>query len=498
MDFEVVDPFGPEPIAPPRSRGNGHAAPRAGAGPAQSPMGLALERLRQAAVGPEEGRFTTAEMEAQAPETVEWCLGEALKIVQSIDDESLSRTARRAFDRDPELIAGALLNELFGLGQLEELLHTPGVEDIAINGPRDVWYKGRGGWIKSDLEYPDSQTLLAVLNRAIVHSGRQAGPLTPIVDAALRTGHRINIVTDPLAHPWPVASIRLHRFHGFTLTDLVSGGGEAGKPPEPPMLPDYSAFDGGTGLLTALSATFLHMTVVAGLNLLVVGPTGVGKTTVLGALGRMIPPDKRIVLIEDTPELNFRGGQEDSRVQNAVYFRTRVASVEGLPPVAQRDLVLAALRQRPDALTIGEARGAEVFEMLKALWTGHRNGLTSIHADSIEDVPSRIRMMLQEAHFETEVSETTVALWISKAFHLGITLREANARQRYVEEITEFTGGVEGTAPVRTPLFVYDHTQQRLVCTGHRLDGKHEAMLNQVGCNYDDIVEAARERGELQ
>jgi pilus assembly protein CpaF len=496
MDFEVVDPFGPEPIAPARPQGN--AAERVGAGPAQSPQGLALDRLRQAAVGPEVGHFTTAEMEAQAAETVEWCRREALRIVRSIDDESLSRTARRAFDRDPELVAGALLNELFGLGQLEELLHKPGVEDIAINGPRDIWYKGRGGWIKSDLEYPDSQTLLAVLNRAIVHSGRQAGPLTPIVDAALRTGHRINIVTDPLAHPWPVASIRLHRFQGFTLADLVGAGGEEAEPPAPPLLPDYSEFDMGTGLLTALGATFLHMAVVAGLNLLVVGPTGVGKTTVLGALGRMIPPDKRIVLIEDTPELNFRGGQEDSRVENAVYFRTRVASVEGLPPVTQRDLVLAALRQRPDALTVGEARGAEVFEMLKALWTGHRNGLTSIHADSIEDVPSRIRMMLQEAHFETEVSEATVALWISKAFHLGITLREANARQRYVEEITEFTGGVEGTVPVRTPLFVYDHTRRRLVCTGHRLDGKHEAMLNQAGCYYDDIVEAARERGELR
>jgi hypothetical protein len=106
-------------------------------------------------------------------------------------------------------------------------------------------------------------------------------------------------------------------------------------------------------------------------------------------------------------------------------------------------------------------------------------------------------MMLQEAHFETEVGEATVALWISKSFHIGITLRRADTGRRYVLEITEFTGGVEGTIPVRIPLFVYDDARQRLVCTGNRLDHEHDAMLNAAGFKYDDIVAAARERREL-
>jgi len=191
-------------------------------------------------------------------------------------------------------------------------------------------------------------------------------------------------------------------------------------------------------------------------------------------------------------------GSGTSSANNNVYFVTRPATIEGLAAITQKDLVLAALRQRPDALTVGEARGAEVFDMLKALWTGHRNGLTSIHADSLDDVSNRIRMMLQEAHFETEVAEATVALWIAKAFHLGIMLRRTETGRRYLEEITEFTGGVEGSVPVRVPLFLYDKATRRLRCTGHGLHETHEDMLRQGGYTYDAIVEAARERRELQ
>ena len=474
MDPKVIDVFDDRTYASPRHRARALAADRLALDSAQSAYATALERLRNAAVGPD-GHFSMAELDAQAPSTIEWCRQEAIKIIRAVDDDSLTLTSRRAFDRDPELVAEALLNELFGLGQLEELLQIPDVEDIAINGPHDIWYKARGGWVKSHIEYPDPQTLLSILNRAIVHSGRQAGPLTPIVDAMLRTGHRINIVTDPIAFPWPVASIRLHRFNALTMADLVRSGGEDAERPEPPLIPNYAEFESGSGLFTAVSAAFLHM-------------------AVLGALGRMIPADRRIILIEDTPELNFRGGKEDGCVENAVYFRTRADSVEGLRPITQRDLLLAALRQRPDALTVGEARGAEVFDMLKALWTGHRNGLTSIHADSIEDVPSRIRMMLQEAHFETEVSESTVALWIGKAFHIGVTLRRADTGRRFVEEITEFTGGVEGAVPVRTTLFQHDAGARRLRCTGHRLHASHESLLRQAGYSYDAIGQALRSR----
>jgi len=384
------------------------------------------------------------------------------------------------------------------MGPIENLLRLPDVEDIAINGPSDIWYRRHGYWERSDSTYPDSQTLLLTLNRAIVHTNRQAGPLTPIVDATLRSGHRISIVTEPVAEPWPVATIRLHRNHGLSIEDLIANGGQDRILPPARRLPNYYAQDQGQGLFSALVASFLHMAVVAGLNILVVGATGVGKTTVLGALGRLIPTERRVIVIEDTRELRLRTTlSEGGAAQNCVYFTTRAESVEGLAPIQQDALVRAALRQRPDALTVGEARGAEVFDLLKSMWTGHRNGLTSIHADSLEDVPNRIRMMLQEARFQTEVSDAAVALWIAKAFDLGIMLRNTESGRRYVEEIAEFTGGVEGAIPVRTSLFTYAAEARRLRCTGHHLHATHEAMLRGAGYSYGAILDAAAERGEL-
>jgi pilus assembly protein CpaF len=472
-------------------RGNGKGQ-TAGANIPRTFYETALEKLRDAATGPG-GQFTPAELEAQAPETVAWCRRKAQDLVQQINDESLTAEAHLAFEQ-PEQVVEALLNDLLGMGPLEELLRLPDVEDVAINGPHDVWYKAQGGWVKSPIQFRSSEVALLTLNRAIVRTGRQAGPLTPIVDATLRQGHRINIITEPLTDPWPVAAIRVHRDHSLRMEELVSSGGEDYGDAEPVLIPDYFSRDDSAGMISALAASFLHMAVVAGFNVLVVGAAGVGKTTLLGALGRMIPNHKRIVVIEDTRELRFRGAANG---ENCVYLLTRPATLEGLPAITQRDLVITALRQRPDALTVGEARGAEVFDMLKALWTGHRNGLTSIHADSITDVSSRIRMMLQEASFQTAIAEETVSLWIAKAFHLGITLRRTETGRRYVEEIVEFTGGVEANVPVTTTLFTYDPTLRRLRCTGHRLDAIHEAMLREAGYTYDAILDAARERREL-
>ncbi len=490
-----LTPAAPSQIYNPLA-GKGEAGTSQTPGPTdhRNPYEIALALLREAATG-QGGQFTPAELDLQAPETVAWCEHKALTIIKQVNDQHLSQYARLAFDQPEEYIVETLLNDLLGMGPLENLLHLPDVEDIAINGPDDIWYKARGGWVKSNLQFRSSEVALITLNRAIVHTGRQAGPLTPIVDAALRQGHRLQIITTPLTDPWPVAALRIHRDHSLTMDELVESGGEDGSAPEPPHSPNYFACDTGRGTFSALAATFLHTAVVAGFNILVVGATGVGKTTVLGALGGMIPTDRRLVVIEDTRELRIRGLANG---ENCVYLLTRPATIEGLPAITQKDLVIAALRQRPDALTVGEARGAEVFDMLKALWTGHRNGLTSIHADSIADVTSRIRMMLQEASFQTEVTEQTVALWIAKAFHLGITLRRAETGRRYVEEIVEFTGGVEGNLPVTTPLFRYDFGRRRMICTGHRLDERHEAMLGDAGYSYDAIVDAARERKELQ
>ena len=443
-------------------------------------------------------QFTAVELANAQAATISWLSQSAHELVAAENDQALSAGGKPAFAHPAEVVVESLLNDVLGMGPIENLLRMPEVEDIAINGPNDIWYRRHGYWERSAAIYPDAQSLLLTLNRAIVHTNRQAGPLTPIVDATLRSGHRISIVSDPLAEPWPVATIRLHRESGLSIEDLIVKGGQDRTAAPARRLPNYFSHDQGQGLFSALVASFLHMAVVAGLNILVVGATGVGKTTVLGALGRLIPPERRVIVIEDTRELRLRASlTEGSPAQNCVYFTTRAESVEGLAPIQQDALVRAALRQRPDALTVGEARGAEVFDLLKSMWTGHRNGLTSIHADSLEDVPNRIRMMLQEARFQTEVSDTAVALWIAKAFDLGIMLRMTETGRRYVEEIAEFTGGVEGAIPVRTSLFNYAPATRRLLCSGHHLHAVHEAMLRSEGFSYGAVLEAASERGEL-
>ncbi|MCC6192512.1 MAG: CpaF family protein [Anaerolineales bacterium] len=468
--------------------------PAEGALLAAQPYDLVKTQLRDRALA----QFSAAELAEAKPDTLAWLAECAHELIAAARDQALSASAQPAFTQPAEAVVQALLNDVLGMGPIEALLRLPDVEDIAINGPTDIWYRRHGYWERSDATYPDAQSLLLTLNRAIVHTNRQAGPLTPIVDATLRSGHRMSIVTEPVAEPWPVATIRVHRDRGLSLEDLVAGGGQDRITPPSRKLPNYYAHDQGQGLFTGLVASFLHMAVVAGLNLLVVGATGVGKTTVLGALGRMIPTERRVIVIEDTRELRLRvRASEGGAAQNCVYFTTRAESLEGLAPIQQDALVRAALRQRPDALTVGEARGAEVFDLLKSMWTGHRNGLTSIHADSLEDVPNRIRMMLQEARFQTEVSDAAVALWIAKAFDLGIMLRMTETGRRYVEEIAEFTGGVEGHVPVRTGLFAYAPEARRLRCTGHQLHPTHEARLRGEGYSYGAILQAAAERGEL-
>lgn len=445
---------------------------------------LALSRLRDDVLR----QFTAAELQAQAEATVSWCRERAAQIVSEVNAESLAQTQQPAFADYAQTI-DQLLDDLLGLGPLERLLEIDGIEDIALNGPDDIWYKAQGEWVQTAIRFRSAEHLQFLLNQAIVHSGRMLSPQTPIVDARLRAGHRINLVTTPVADPWPSAAIRVHRPHALTIVDLLQRGDDGPAQLEPLPIPDYSEYDSGHGMLTATAATFLDMAVKSGFNLLHVGPTGSAKTTLINILGRMLPPNTRVVVIEDTPEIALERGNFQRLV-------TRPASLEGLREITQRDLVKVALRQRPDALTLGEARGAEVFDLLKALRTGHRNGLTSIHAHSVEDVYERITMMLQEGDFQTEVSERMVARWVARAFTLAIILR-VRGQRRWVQEIAEFTGGLEGPRPVTKPLFVYDDAARRLKCTGYALDAAHEEQLNEHGYRYREVLALAQARGEL-
>ena len=249
------------------------------------------------------------------------------------------------------------------------------------------------------------------------------------------------------------------------------------------------------GLLTPTVVDFLHRVVIAGWNIIVLGRTGVGKTALLSMLGNLIPLERRIVVIEDTPELALRV-DGSGLPRNVIYLRASQKRMDGGRAITQKDLLEAALRQRPDAIVMGEARGAEVHELLNVHHTGHRNGLTSIHAHSVAELPRRIKLMLNQSDAGRTWSEAGAADLIANAFDLGITLTKVRGR-RQVHEIVEFTGGVEGSHPVLNPLFVHDPRSGRLRCTGHQVTPLHEQYLADYGFGYAQTLDAARRWDEL-
>lgn len=388
--------------------------------------------------------------------------------------------------------------EILGLGQLEALISADAVEDVVINGPGEVWFFRHGGWELTDVTFDNEEHVLRMLNRAIAPTGRQVSPISPIVDAIIPGGHRINIVMRPCAEPSPCAAIRIRRSSGFSIQDFLTFDMRRAMSVRSQMrIPNYQSIEVEGAMLSGQAAAFLHAAVLAGMNIVVVGGTGVGKTSFLGALGRLIPDWHRILVIEDTRELNMRPvSGEDAEAgmsKNCIYFTTRQATMEGTAPVTQSDLVRAALRQRPDALTLGEARGGEVLDLLKALCTGHKNGLTSVHAETVAELVSRLKLMFQEADIKTEVRDQTVAEWIAKAFHIGIALEmgtvsgpQGTGRIRRVKEIVEFSGGVEGGQPARQTLFEYSEQHGHMVRKPVFLS--REAMLVAAGFTYRDIV----------
>lgn len=464
-------------------------APRSGADPAR----VLTEQVRKQVAE----MFTAVRLNNPDDEVKRGVERLAREAVETYNQRACS-SGDRPLDIDTERAIRQIVAAILGLGPLEDLLAMPDVEDIAINGPHEVMIYRGGGWERTPVDFETEEQLLLFLNNMIAHTGRQVSPLTPVVDATIPGGHRVNIVMRPCAEPSPCAVIRVRRQRGFTMRDFVSRDVREMMVPRPAFqVPDYRPLQqaGTMSILTAQAARFLHCCVLAGMNIIVVGGTGVGKTSMLSLLGTLIPDWLRIVVIEDTRELNMRPAG-DGLPRNCVYFTTRAASMEGTPAVTQADLVRAALRQRPDALTLGEARGGEVLDLLKALCTGHRNGLTSVHADSVAELVSRMRLMFQEAQLQTEVREATVAEWIAQAFHIAIGLQMAQVmtpdgkmgKVRRVHEIVEFSGVVEGAQPARQTLFRYDERRGRLVRQGVMLTKRGQEMFAAVGFDYRDIM----------
>ena len=341
----------------------------------------------------------------------------------------------------------------FGLGPIDHLLEDETIEDIAINGPNEIMIY-RDEWERTDITFPNKSSLLNVLNTALAKAERTVNRIKPIVDAAIDY-NRYSVVVQPIANPDPTAVIRIPRHTGIDLVDLVKPWyvdkqikeGKIEKirtniikgDIEDSPLPDYPDLK-LSNILNKELASYLHSAVLAGLSIAVIGPTGVGKTALITALGRCLPVDYRVLIIEDTPEIRLY--PNSIYPNNVLKLQTRPPSLEDVPEITQADLVKLALRQRPDALTLSEARGKEIFDLLNALYTGHSNGLTTFHACGLHEMYSRLSMMISQSERGRHLRMRHVAQIISTALDIVVVL-EKEGDTRRVRAVGEMAGNVK-------------------------------------------------------
>jgi pilus assembly protein CpaF len=301
-----------------------------------------------------------------------------------------------------------LMDEIFGLGPLEEFLRDPTISDILVNGP-DIIYIERDGVIKpTGVSFRDTDHLMQVIQRIAALVGRRIDESSPMLDARLLDGSRVNAIIPPLALDGPALSIRRFGTCPIHIDGLI----------------EYET-------LTSEMATFLEGCVMARVNILISGGTGAGKTTLLNALSQWIPVEHRVVTIEDTAELQL---QRD----HVVRLETRPANVEDKGQITQRDLLRNSLRMRPDRIIIGEVRGNETLDMLQAMNTGHEGSMTTIHANGPRDALRRVENMVSMAGLNYPVQ--AIRQQTSSALNLLVHLDRMTGGARKVVNISEIVG----------------------------------------------------------
>ena len=321
-----------------------------------------------------------------------------------------------------ERLIEEILDETFGFGPLEMLLKEPGVADIMINGPKHVFVEKDGRIQRSKVTFRDNDHLLQILDRIVSKVGRRVDETSPMVDARLPDGSRLNAIIPPLAIDGCSLTIRKFGSNPLTLEDLHRFGAFT---PEMVML--------------------LEGAMKARLNCLISGGTGSGKTTLLNTLSSFIPGDQRVITIEDAAELQL---QQD----HVLRLETRPPNIEGKGRVNATDLVKNALRMRPDRIIIGECRGAEALDMLQAMNTGHEGSLTTIHANTPRDAVSRLETMISMGGIELPMK--AIRTQFSAAVDLIIQVNRLQGGPRKVTQITEVLG-MEGETVIMQDIFVF-------------------------------------------
>jgi pilus assembly protein CpaF len=340
-----------------------------------------------------------------------------LSRVSDLEGDTLRREIRLVVERlcdtenpllnrmERERLIDEVLDETFGFGPLEVLLKDPTISDILVNGPHKIYVERRGKLEKTDVKFRDNEHLLQIIDRIVSKVGRRVDETSPMVDARLPDGSRVNAIIPPLALDGPSMSIRRFGTNPLKLEDLLN----------------YKAF-------TPEMAMLMEACIKARLNLIISGGTGCGKTTLLNTLSSFIPGDERVVTIEDAAELQL---QQD----HVVRLETRPPNIEGKGAIVTRDLVRNALRMRPERIIIGECRGAESLDMLQAMNTGHAGSMTTLHANSPRDAQARLETMIMMAGMELPIK--AMRQQISSAVDLIIQANRLQGGPRKVTSLTE-------------------------------------------------------------
>lgn len=339
----------------------------------------------------------------------------ALFILEN-EHPTMNRTERQR-------IVSEISDEVLGFGPINSLLMDPTVSEVMVNGPHQVYVERKGRLERSTVEFRDNEHVLHVIEKIVAPIGRRIDESSPMVDARLPDGSRVNAIIPPLALKGPTITIRKFSREPFVVDDLVN-----------------------FGTLTPEMAKFLEACVRVKLNVVVSGGTGSGKTTTLNVLSSFIPSDERIVTIEDAAELQLRQ-------DHVVSLETRPPNIEGKGAITMRELVRNSLRMRPDRIVVGEVRGGEALDMLQAMNTGHDGSITTGHANTPRDMISRLETMVLMAGME--LPARAIREQIASAINLIVQQNRLRDGSRKIINITEVQG-MEGDTVVLQDIFVFE------------------------------------------
>ena len=356
---------------------------------------------------------------------------------KALAQERLALTAQ-----ERQSVVQSVFDDVLGYGPIDTLLRDPNINEIMVNGPEKVYVERNGKIVLTDVRFVDENHVRRIIDKIVSQVGRRIDEATPMVDARLPDGSRVNVIIHPLAIGGPFMTIRRFSADPYQVHDLVQ-----------------------FGTITEQVANFIDACVRGRLNIVVSGGTGTGKTTMLNVLSSFIPPDERIITIEDAKELQLQQ-------PHVLCCEARPPNIEGKGEVKIRDLVKNSLRMRPDRIVVGEVRGSEALDMLQAMNTGHDGSITTVHSNSPRDTLSRIETMALMAGMElpVRVIREQMASALDVIVHLS-RLRDGTRRVTHVSEVM----GMEGDVIVLQDLYLFDYGM------GMDEDGKFLGRLKPTG-----------------